>query len=226
MDKYLNDVMAEELVLGEERAAVAKFGREMLDKGLTEGVGGNLSQRGADGKVAISPSGIPYGRIDAEDVPIVTTDAEHVEGELDPSSETPMHTMIYRERPDVGAIVHTHSPYATTFAALGEEIPASHYLVEFVGTEIPVAKFDLPGSEELGQHAVDALGDEYNGCLLQNHGVIAVGDTVEHALETAQMIEYTARIHYQARNIGDPIVLDDEEIEALIEGLDEYRNLK
>lgn len=218
--------MAEQLALGKERAAVAEYGRELVEKDLTSGVGGNLSQRNDD-RVAISPSGIPYDRINAEDVPVITVEGEHVEGELDPSSETPMHTMIYRERPDVGAVVHTHSPYATTFAALGQEIPASHYLVEFAGgTEIPVADFDLPGSEELGQHAVDALDEDYNGCLLQNHGVISVGETVAQAVETAQMIEFVARIHYQASSIGEPIILEDEKIEALLDVLEEYRSLK
>lgn len=226
MELNSKNVMAEQLALGEERTAVATFGRELVAKDLTSGVGGNLSQRNDD-RVAISPSGIPYDRIDAEDVPIVTVDGEHIAGDFEPSSETPMHTMIYHERSDVGAIVHTHSPYATTFASLGQEIPASHYLVEFAGgTEIPVADFDLPGSEELGQHAVDALAEDYNGCLLQNHGVIAVGDTVSRAVETAQMIEFTARIHYQASNIGEPIILKDEKIEALLDDLEEYRSLK
>jgi len=218
--------MAEQLALEAERDAVAEYGQKMVEKELTKGVGGNLSERGTDDRIAISPSGIPYERIDAEDVPIVTEDGEHVEGDLDPSSETPMHTMIYREREDVGAVVHTHSPYATTFASLGQEIPASHYLVSFIGPEIPVAGFDQPGSEALGQHAVDALGEEYNACLLQNHGVIAVGDDVQNAIETAQMVEYTARIHYQATSIGDPIIVDDEEIQTLIDGMDEYRDRK
>jgi L-fuculose-phosphate aldolase len=213
--------MTEDIELRQEREAVSDYGRKMLHQGLTSGTGGNISVAAGDG-VAISPSGMPYDDIDAEDVPVVSLDGEPLAGDRTPSSETPMHTMIHRLRDDVGAIVHTHSPYATTFAALGEEIPASHYLVAFAGKEVPVAGYATYGTPELGELAAETLGEEYNACLLQNHGVVAVGADLEAAFETALMVEYSARIHYQALSIGEPIVLPDEEMEFLLEKFEDY----
>jgi L-fuculose-phosphate aldolase len=207
--------------LPEERAAVADLGVEMLERNLTEGTGGNVSACRGD-RIAINPSGVPYEDVAPETVPVVDLQGDQLAGELAASSETPMHTMIYRERDDVGAVVHTHSPYATTFASLDEPIPASHYLVAFAGRDVPVAGYEKPGSEALGRLAVEALGEDRNACLLKNHGTIAVGDTAEAAFETALMVEYCARIHYQASAIGDPTVLPDEEIDHLGERFQDY----
>ena len=204
-----------------ERESVADLGRAMLDQGLTEGTGGNISARRGD-HVAINPSGVPYEEIDPEDVPLVRMDGEQVAGELAASSEKPMHLQIMRERDDVGAVVHTHSPYASTFAALHEPIPATHYLIAFAGKEVPVTPYEEPGSEELGAAAVAALGDDHNACLLGNHGVITVGEDAEAAFEVALMVEYCARIHYQGQNIGDPIHLPDEELEHLFDRFSDY----
>jgi L-fuculose-phosphate aldolase len=215
--------MADDIDHHDERASVSELGRAMVAQDLTKGTGGNVSGRCADGEtVAMSPSGVPYGDITPEMVPLVTLDEEQVAGDLDPSDETPMHTMIYRQRDDVGGVIHTHSPYASTFASLAEPIPASHYLIAFAGDQVPVAGWDQPGTEELGQLAVDALGDEYDACLLRNHGTISVGPTAEAAYEVALMVEHCARIHYQATRIGDPVLLDDDEIEHLTDRFADY----
>ena len=224
VDQY--NEMKKEILLAEERAEVTEQGRALVEKGLTKGVGGNLSRRGDEDRVAISPTGIPYEDITPEMVPVIDVDGELIEGDYEPSSESPMHTRIYRNRPKVGAIVHSHSPYATTFASLAQTIPASHYLVSFIGDKIPLADYATPGSEELGEYAAEALGESYNACLLKNHGVIATGNNVKNALETAQMVEFCARIHYQAVSIGEPAMVPQESIRELQEGLDEYRNLK
>jgi L-fuculose-phosphate aldolase len=208
------------------REIVSEQGRELIEQGLTTGVGGNLSRRVNDSEVAISPSGIPYDRITPEMVPVVDLDGEVVAGTEEPSTETPMHTRIYGNRPGAAAVVHTHSPYATALSSLGDPIPASHYLVSFIGDEIPVAGYATPGSEELGRMAADTLGESYNACLLQNHGVISVGDTVENAIETALMVEFCARNHYLASTLGDPVMVPDESIEDLRSGLTEYRSIK
>jgi L-fuculose-phosphate aldolase len=204
-----------------EREAVADLGREMLAQDLTEGTGGNISARRGD-RVAINPSGVPYEEIDPEDIPLVRMDGEQVAGELAASSEKPMHLQIMRERDDVGAVVHTHSPYASTFAALHEPIPATHYLIAFAGKEVPVTPYEEPGSEDLGAAAVAALGNDHNACLLGNHGVIAVGEDADSAFEVALMVEYCARIHYQGQNIGDPVSLPDTELEHLFDRFSEY----
>jgi L-fuculose-phosphate aldolase len=204
------------------RRAISNYGIELLEKDLTEGTGGNISARVDENRIAISPSGIPYEEITPEDVPSITLSGDQIEDSPEPSSESQMHAMVYEERDDVGGVVHTHSPYATTFASLNEPIPASHYLVAFVGNKIPVADYASYGTEELGRLAVDAMGSEYNACLLANHGVLTAGSSVEEAFDIALMVEYCARIHFQARSIGDPVIISDEEIENLEERFKGY----
>ena len=214
--------MSDDKLLSEEREAVSELGMEMLAQDLTTGSGGNVSVRNGD-RVAVSPSGIPYEDVTGDVVPVVTLDGGTAKGDLEPSNETPMHLLIYQSRDDVGGIVHTHSPYASTFASLGEPIPASHYLIAYAGTEVPVAGYAPPGTGELGELAVDALGTEYDACLLQNHGVMAVGEDGQDALETAAMVEYCAQIHYQATAIGNPIIMEDNDLEYLIDMFSSYR---
>lgn len=204
-----------------ERTKVSELGKEMLEQGLTKGTGGNISARNGD-QVAISPSGVPYKEISPDDVPIVDLNGNQVAGEKDPSSEVAMHTGILREREDVGGVVHNHSPYATTFASLGEPIPASHYLIAYVGDKIPVAPYERFATPELAEAALDTLGQEYSACLLENHGVVTVGQNVDAAFEVAMMVEYCARIHYQALDIGEPNILSDEEVNGLIESFEGY----
>ena len=200
-----------------KRRAVADTGRKMLEQGLTKGTGGNVSARVGEEYVAISPSGVAYESITADNVPVVDLEAEMIDGEFKPSAETPMHTMVYQKREDVGGIVHNHSPYASTFASLGQPVGPSHYLIAFAGDQVPVAPYETYGTEALGAVAAETLGAEYNACLLENHGVLAVGDSLGSAFETALMVEYCARIHYQARAIGEPKLLPDDEIERLTE---------
>lgn len=217
--------MSENRPLQSEREAVSRLGRHLVEKELTRGSGGNVSVRHGD-RIAVSPSGIPYEDVTPESVPVTDLDGEVVDGNREPSNETPMHTLIYRDRDDVGGIVHTHSPYASTFASLGEPIPASHYLIAFAGKQVPVAGYEPPGTEALGELAVDALGRNHDACLLQNHGVIAVGEDGAAALETAEMVEFVARIHYQASAIGDPVIMDDDDLEYLVEMFGSYRKKK
>ncbi len=210
-----------DLEFTDERASIREYGLELVEQGLTAGTGGNLSSRLDDDHIAISPTGVPYSQITPEDVPVVTLDGEVVSGG-DPSSELAMHSKLYERRPEIGGVVHTHSPYATTFAVLNEPIPASHYLVAFAGQEVPVAGYESYGTPELGDRAVETLGDDYDACLLKNHGVIAVGDSVGRAFEVAQMVEFCARIHHQALAVGDPEILSEAEIEAVRGRLDDY----
>lgn len=212
--------MTGERVAMAEREAVARAGREMLERGLTRGTGGNVSVRTGE-RIVVSPSGVPYEEVTPSRVAVVDGE-EHVAGD-DPSSELPMHRAVYDRRTDVGSVVHTHSPYAATFAALDRPIPPSHYLLAFAGGEVPVVGYEPPGSAELGALAAEALGD-VDACLLRNHGVVAVGEDVDAALETAEMVEFCAQIHYQAEAIGDPVVLDDDAVDDLVDAFERYRN--
>lgn len=206
----------------EERESISNYGREMVEQGLTKGTGGNISARVEGDHMAISPSGVAYADITANDIPVLNPAEETVIGSLKPSAEHSMHMQVYRERNDVGGVVHNHSPYASTFASISEPIKASHYLIAFAGNEVPIAEYETYGTEELGTVAVETLGDEYNACLLENHGVLAVGDDVATAFEIALMVEYCAQIHYQARTIGKPTILPDEEVENLMDKFEGY----
>lgn len=207
----------------EARTIVSDLGRQMINTGLTAGTGGNVSQRADEDRIAISPTRIPYADIDPMDVPIVDLKGAPIDGDHPPSSEAPLHTALYRNRPDIGGVVHTHSTYANVFASLGEPIEPSHYQLAYVGREIPVAPFEQPGSEALANAVVGTMPADGNGCLLQNHGVITIGSSAETAFENAQMIEFSAKIHLLARMVGEPIVLDGDALDELVTGFARYR---
>lgn len=200
---------------------VVEKGVEILEEGLTQRTSGNVSVRIDDEYVAISPSGVPYHEIAVDDVPIVNMNGDVVDGGREPSSETPMHLATYRNRDDIGAIVHTHSPYATTFAALGRPVEPAHYLIAFAGKSVEPAEYATNGTPELGENAVAALGDR-NAVLLRNHGVLAVGRTIDDAHNVASRVEYCARIQYQAEQLGDPELVDDGELDDLIAYFQDY----
>lgn len=205
----------------EARGQVARKGVDLLAEGLVQRTSGNVSVRIDDRRIAISPSGVPYRDIESVDVPIVDLDGDQVgEGEA-PSSETPMHTAVYRRRAAVGAVVHTHSPYATTFASLGRPIEPTHYLIAVAGKAVPVAPYARNGTAALADAAVETMG-EANAVLLRNHGVLAVGSTLEAAHDVAARVEYCGRIHWQASVLGEPERIDDAELDALIEYFEEY----
>jgi len=194
----------------------------MVRDDLTSGTFGNLSAQGSNERIAVSPSGVAYEDVTPSVVPVIGPSGEQLFGEYGPSSELPMHTVVYDHRDEVGGIVHTHSPYATTFASLDRPVEAAHYLIAFGGVEIPVAEYATYGTETLGRHAAKALGEDHDAVLLKNHGVLTVGEDLESAYETALNVEFSARIQYQAEAIGDPVILDDAEVEHLREKFTDY----
>ena len=204
------------MLLEQERIEVVEFGKKLFKSGLTTGTGGNLSclDRGG-GLMAISPSGIDYDDMAPEDVVVLDMEGRIVEGRLTPSSEKGFHLGLYKKRPDVDAVVHTHSHYATTMACLRLEIPAVHYLVGFCGKKVPVADYATYGTEELAENICAAIGD-HNAVLMANHGLVAVGPDLLRAFCVAEEIEFVARIYYQTLSIGDPVILPEEEMERVI----------
>jgi L-fuculose-phosphate aldolase len=204
------------------RLDVCAYGRRLADEGLTTGTGGNLSVR-VDDALVVSPSGVPYDELSPSDVPVVSLSGERVGDGRDPSVELDLHLAVCRERDDVGGVVHTHSPYATTFAALRRPIPAVHYLVADAGGPVPVAPYARFGTADLATSVVETLGTDRDACLLANHGVVTVGETLADAFETAVAVEYGARIAHQAAAIGDPVELDAAQLADLRDALDDYR---
>jgi ribulose-5-phosphate 4-epimerase/fuculose-1-phosphate aldolase len=207
-------------VLDELREQVAAAARAMAAAGLVRGTAGNVSARSGD-LVAVTPTGVTARDLEAAQIPVVDLAGARVAGDWAPTSELPMHLAVYASRPDSAAIVHTHSTFATTFAVLGEEIPAVHYVVGFAGRRVPVAAYGTYGSDEIGANCVAAIGDA-NAVLLANHGVIALGATPAKALAVAEAVEFTAEVCWRARAVGTPVVLDDAEMDRVIAAFASY----
>lgn len=210
------------MLLEQERNQIVAFGRKLVHAKLTEGTGGNLSVLNrAQGRVAISPSGMDYFEIRAQDVAVTGLDGKIQQGSRQPSSELGFHLALYRKRADICAVLHTHSVYATTVACLNRELPAVHYLVGFSGTRVPLAPYATYGSRELAGHVAASLGS-CNAVLLANHGVVTVGLDLPLAFAVAEAVEFVARIYCQAEAIGTPVVLPDAEMQTVIEKFKTY----
>jgi len=206
------------VLLKEERRIVYDAVQALVKGGLVTGTWGNVSCCNREKQLmAITPSGLPYDDMTPEDVVVVDLQGQVVEGAWKPSSETPMHTMLYREREDIAAVVHTHSTYATAMAVLNRPIPpVIAELALGVGGPVPVAPFARVGTVELGRNALQAMG-EYQAVLLQNHGVVTVGKDMGRALNLAFIVEDAARVYIIARSIGEPTLVPEGVIQELFE---------
>jgi L-ribulose-5-phosphate 4-epimerase len=203
-------------VLEALRDEICALHQELPRNSLVTWTGGNLSGRDtASGLVVIKPSGIRYQDLQPEHLVVVDLQGRVVEGALKPSSDTASHLFVYRQRADVRGVVHTHSPYATAFAALGKPIPV--YLTaqadEFGGA-IPCAPFARIGGEEIGRAIVESIG-ACSAVLLKSHGVFTIGATPEAALKSAVMVEDVARTVWIALQIGQPEEIPASEVEKL-----------
>jgi L-ribulose-5-phosphate 4-epimerase len=189
---------------------------ELPKNELVKWTGGNVSARDPHtGLVVIKPSGVRYEELRPEDHVVVNLDGEVVEGDLKPSSDTKSHVYIYRQRPDVNGIVHTHSPYATAFAAVGEPIPCClTAIADEFGGPIPCAGFALIGGEAIGMQVVEHIGSS-KAVLLKQHGVFTVGETATAAVKAAVMVEDVAKAVWLALQIGEVMEIDQETIEKL-----------
>ena len=189
--------------------------------GLSVGTSGNLSARHEDGFL-ITPTGVAYSDLRPEDIVLCDLHGRVVSGVLRPSSEWPLHAAIYTEREDVNAIVHVHSPYATGLACNRKAIPAFHYMVAVAaGDQIPCAEYATFGTDELSNNVVSVLSD-YKACLLANHGMVAVGDTVASAYKLAHEVELLAKQYCISLQFGEPVLLDAAEMQTNIEKFKMY----
>jgi L-ribulose-5-phosphate 4-epimerase len=198
------------------REEVLQLHLELPKNGLVSWTGGNLSARDpVTGYVVIKPSGVRYEAMLPEHMVILDLDGTIIEGDLKPSSDTASHLYIYRHRPDVHGIVHTHSRYATAFAAVGKPIPAVlTAIADEFGGPIPCGGFALIGGEEIGRVVIEAIG-ESPAVLLKNHGVFTVGKSPEAALKAAIMVEDVAQTVWLALQIGQPDEIPPDLIDKL-----------
>lgn len=202
-----------------KRQALIAAAQRMNSLGLNQGKSGNLSLRVRDG-LLITPSGMHYDRLVPADIVFMTADGQVPPGQRKPSSEWRFHVDILNARPEAGAIVHAHALHCTAIACLRRPIPAFHYMVAVAGGDtIRCADYATFGTQDLSAAALAAL-DGRTACLLANHGMIALGATLDAALALAVEVETLAAMYGQALQIGDPVILLAEEMRII---LDKFR---
>jgi L-ribulose-5-phosphate 4-epimerase len=215
---------ARELV-AQLRVEVAELHAELVRNELVAWTAGNVSARvpGHD-LMVIKASGVAYADLGPETMTVCALDGTVADGDYSPSSDTASHAYVYREMPEVGGVVHTHSTYASAWAARGEEIPCVlTAMADEFGGPIPVGPFALIGGEEIGQGVVATLrGHRSPAVLMQNHGVFAIGASASAAVKAAVMCEDVARTVHVSRQLGDPLPIAPAAIDALWE---RYQNV-
>jgi L-ribulose-5-phosphate 4-epimerase len=207
------------------RRTVCDLHAELVRYGLVAWTAGNVSGRvpGTD-RFVIKPSGIGYEELSPEAIVVCDLDGALVNGDLAPSSDTAAHAYVYRHRPDVGGVVHTHSTYATAWAARGEPIPCVlTAMADEFGGEIPVGPFALIGDDSIGRGIVATLEKHRSpAVLMQNHGVFTVGPDARAAVKAAVMCEDVARTVHIARQLGEPLPIEVADVDRLYE---RYQNV-
>jgi L-fuculose-phosphate aldolase len=203
------------------RKAVLDTAIAMSSSGLSPGRSGNVSCRFEDGML-ITPSGKRYDDTAPEDIVFVAGDGSISNARQIPSTEWHFHLAAYRVRPDRYAVVHTHSMHATVLACAHRTIPPFHYMVGVVGgKDIPCVPYATFGTEELARHVANGL-KERDACLMANHGQIALGATLEHALELAAEVEVLAEQYYKVLTLGPANILNDDEMTVLLDKFKSY----
>ena len=194
----------------ETRKHVAEVARKMAELDLVSGTSGNVSARLPGGLLAITPMGKSYEGMSADEIVVVDSGLDPVEGDLMPSSESLLHVAIYRARPDVGGIVHTHAVYSSAVAAAGMAIPPIvDEMVVTLGGEVRVSEYAPPASEAMAERVCSALGNR-DAALIRNHGAVAVGADPHDALEASILTERAAQIFVLSSILGSPTTLPDE----------------
>lgn len=195
------------MLLAQERQEIVDTCLYMQREGLIVGTAGNVSIR-RDNLVAISPSGVPYETMSAEDVVVYDIDGNHVEGDLKPSSELPLHLSIYQNT-DALAITHNHAVASTALGLVVEEIPTSHYYSAMFGGTIRVAPYAEFGTDDLAENVTAALKDR-TAALMKNHGAITIGKSAMKAAQMLPILEYVCEVQLRAMATGAPIALLSE----------------
>jgi len=202
------------------RERIIATAQRMNALGINQGASGNVSAR-VEGGFIVTPTGLPYEELQSADLVHMTMDGNK-KGRRAPSSEWRFHRDIYDSRPDIGAVVHTHSAFATTLACLSRPIPAFHYEVAFAGgNDIRCAPYKTFGTQELSEVALEALQGR-RACLLAHHGAIAIGSDLDDALRLADKVEALARLYWQTLQVEEPTILDDVEMARIVERFRHY----
>lgn len=214
------------MLLAQARQDIVTFSRKLITDHLTVGTGGNISIYDPEKKMfAISPSGIDYFDMTAEDVVILDLEGRIVEGSRKPSSEVDLHRIFYQNREDICAVVHTHSTYCTVLATNHMDLPASSYLVAFAGRNVRCGDYAPFGTRDLAEKTFSAMEGQ-KAALMANHGLITGGTDIRDAYTVAQQIEFCAEVYVKALSIGKPVILSDEEMDRMIVRFGSYGQKK
>jgi L-fuculose-phosphate aldolase len=202
-----------EMLLADEREAVARASRHLAEEGLVIGTAGNISARKGD-LVAVTPTGADLGTVTAEMVTVIDLDGAVVDGELAPTTEVPLHTGVYRAT-NARAITHAHAMASTALGCCLDELPPLHYSCLGLGGAPRTAAYATFGSPELAENVIAAL-EGRNAALMQNHGSVAYGSTMDQAVERLELLEWLSELYWRSSSMGVPRVLGDKDFEAII----------
>lgn len=203
-----------------------KYGKKLVESGLTKGTGGNLSVYiPEEEKMLITPSGIDFYDITEDDIVTMKLDGTILEGDKKPSSEWYMHAIQYKNRDDITAVIHAHTTYSTVIATLRQTLPPAHYMIAVAGVDVRCAEYATFGTKELAENAYEAMKDR-NAVLLANHGILAGSYSLANAFNIIDEVEYCAKIYYMAKSIGEPVILDNAEMEKMLVEFEEYGQVK
>lgn len=194
---------------------VVETGRKLISTNLVAGSWGNISIKAENGIYAITPSGRSYQTLESGDIVLIDDSSRTVDGNLIPSSESKLHTEIYKAFPEAGAIIHTHSIYASALATMRKGVPALiEDMVQIIGGRVECAEYALPGTEELAFNAVKALNGK-KAALMANHGAVCWGKTIEEAFVVAEILEKSAQIAIICNQCGGAVELDDDDVQIM-----------
>jgi L-fuculose-phosphate aldolase len=203
------------------RRRMVQVMQAMDQRGLNRGTSGNVSARFGEG-LLVTPSGVPAGRLEPEQMVLIDADGQAPNAALKPSSEWRMHQRLLQRRPDANAVVHCHSRHATILACAGRAIPSLHYMVAVAGgASVPLAPYATFGSSELADRVVDAL-EGLNAALMANHGQVVLGRSLEAALSIAEEVEEQAAVYCGTLAIGGPILLGETEMATVLDKFKSY----
>jgi Ribulose-5-phosphate 4-epimerase and related epimerases and aldolases len=209
------------MLLEQLREIVWKCNLELPKNGLVKMTSGNVSGRDPEtGWVVIKPSGYSFEEMTPAQMVVVDLEGKVLEGNLKPSTDTDTHLYVYQHRPDVFGMVHTHSPYASSFAALGQPIPACLTSSAMLGGEIPLGGYAPIGGEDIGQEIINKIGRAL-AIVMQNHGVFTIGASPQQATKMAIEVEEIAKITHLAMLRGQPILLTPRQVDYMV---DLYQN--
>lgn len=209
-----------------ERSFLIEYGKKLVEQGLTKGTGGNLSMFDRESSLmAITPSGIDFFQIKPEDIVLMDLDGHVVEGDRTPSSEWEMHLLEYKNRQDLDAVIHAHTVWAAVMACLRWPLPAAHYMIAVAGKDVRCAEYASYGTHELAVHALQGMADR-KAVFLANHGILTGGASIQEAFNVLVQVEYCCEVYLKAKEVGEPVILPDEEMARMEQKFKTYGQKK